>query len=330
MIPATHGHLPAAGSGCIVGFAMGQPPRVRRRSGAWRKRAVAAVTLALLAPGVFAAVASAQEYCVGGCIWGVNCPTQPHPEPGHVELPLCEDPVGGGEPVRQETAPIPAIVTEERGEATGASAATLSAKIDPQGYGIQSIIWQYSSEVDIFGGEVSLPSDHSEVSGGSEIEGSASGPVENSVSLSSLQPGTSYSFRVVVESRDGAIAYGQIESFRTPAVSEPSSTTTTSTSTIAAGASSDGIEESPAPAGQTPARGEPLASPAPQTTTTIATASAPPVRPADYAVKPSAPNPPTRAQTLARALKACPVKPTSRRTKCLRKAEKRYSPSRKR
>jgi hypothetical protein len=277
-----------------------------------RSKLVLVVLLSLAQLAIIGvAVASAEEYCVGGCTWGRNCPTQPASKSGGVELPLCILPPPEP-PEETSPAPTPAIVEDEIGESTSDTTALVSASINSQGQGIQSIVWQYSAEAEVLGGEISLPPYRSEVIG-SDPEGSAEGTITSSANLIRLEPGTTYYFRAVVTSRDGAVSHGLVESF--DVLSAPAEPTPVGPveRTLAAP-----IEPAPAvPADETSTGPSMSSTPSSQSATTPK---------ADIALPGSSPSrSPTDAQKRAKALKMCAARPRRKRERCDKLVESRYA-----
>lgn len=278
-----------------------------------RRKLVLVLLLAFVQLAIFGvAVASAEEYCVGGCIWGYNCPTQPHSPSDGVELPLCIVPPSESPQEEPSPAPTPAIIEDEIGESTSDTTALVSAAINSQGQGIQSIVWQYSAEAEVRGGEISLPPYHAEVSGG-DPEGSVEGTITSSAYLTRLEPDTTYYYRAVVTSRNGAVARGPVEYVDTLAAPvEPTP--------VAPTARTPAAPAEPAPV--TPAEGAstdtPMSfAPSSQGATTPKADSALP--------RSSRSSSPTDTHKRVRALKRCPVRPKGKRERCQRRPQSRYA-----
>jgi uncharacterized membrane protein YgcG len=272
---------------------------------------VAVLGLALFA-AVGVGVAYAEEYCVNGCVVGYTCPTGPTEPPGTVELPLCTL-LSPGEPE-----PTPTIVEVERGEATGETAAVLSARIDSRRRGVSLLVWQYSTRAEVVGGEQTLLEPLAALGSLERGEGTLGEyPVEvfrGSGSLAGLEPDTTYYFRAVVTNGSNALEYGPIASFHTDPIPSQEAPSGSPRSEIGDGGNAGSSE---APAGGS----APGSSGGGGGGTTGASSLGSAAAPSNVT---NAGATGTRARKLAKALTACRSKPRRARDACVRQARKRF------
>jgi hypothetical protein len=216
-----------------------------------------------------------------------------------------------------EPAPTPTIVEVERGEATGETAAVLSARIDSRRRGVSLLVWQYSTRAEAVGGEQTLLEPLAALGSLERGEGTLGEyPVEvfrGSGSLTGLQPDTTYFFRAVVTNGSGALEYGPTASFHTdPILSEevPSGSSSSGTGGGGNAESSEASAGGSAPGASGGGGGG--------TSGSSSLGSAPPPNVTNAA------GVGMRARRLAKALTACRSKPRRARGACVRQVRKRF------
>ncbi len=177
-----------------------------------------------------------------------------------------------------ETAPARAVTAQTGGASqVGTTSAVVSGGVDPDGQPST-----YAFEMGVYNGANTRFGVVYSAAAGSEA-------AEETLTLTGLQPGTTYAYRVTIYFGDGSI-------------SGSSATGATLTFTTA---------------------GLPAALSSPPSLALLSTPAI--VFPKEPAAQKSGPKKLTRAQQLANALKACRKKPSAKRTACERAAHKRYS-----